>query len=263
MPPTKPQTRRYQQGFTLMEVLIAVTITAVIGLGVWQVLNGVISSRDRVNEVSAEFDQLLRTFLLMERDLGQVVNRPARNIYGDFEPAFTSQSEEFELQLTRQGWRNPLGIRRSELQRVAWEYTGSELRRRYWESVDQGQEDNSHDQLMISGINSFSIRFMNDDRAWVDQWPSDEAMASIGTTVSPTVPLPLGVEITLEHERFGELSRIYALPQFDPATAQGIVNQANDQEPGGQSDTDDTEESDPDATGATPADNQDAGVNPQ
>ena len=39
-----------QAGFTLMEVLIAVTITAVIGLGVWQVLGNVVSSRDRVND---------------------------------------------------------------------------------------------------------------------------------------------------------------------------------------------------------------------
>ncbi|HTN34004.1 MAG TPA: prepilin-type N-terminal cleavage/methylation domain-containing protein, partial [Marinobacter sp.] len=44
-----------QTGFTLMEVLIAVTITAVIGVGVWQVLSGVINSRDRVDDVADEF----------------------------------------------------------------------------------------------------------------------------------------------------------------------------------------------------------------
>ena len=43
---------RPQTGFTLLEVLIAVTITAVIGLGVWQVVNGVVNSRDRVNELA-------------------------------------------------------------------------------------------------------------------------------------------------------------------------------------------------------------------
>ena len=75
-----------QAGFTLMEVLIAVTITAVIGLGVWQVLGNVVSSRDRVNEVAEQFDNIQRTMLLLERDITQVVNRSARDIYGDFRP---------------------------------------------------------------------------------------------------------------------------------------------------------------------------------
>jgi general secretion pathway protein J len=133
----------HQRGFTLMEVLIAVSITAVIGLGVWQVTSGVIMSRDRVNEVAGEFEGLQKTFLLLERDLRQVLNRPVRNIYGDYEPALTSQGEEFELMVTHQGWRNPLGKQRSELQRSAWEYTGDEVRRRYWIMVDQAQEEDS------------------------------------------------------------------------------------------------------------------------
>ena len=53
-------------GFTLMEVLIAVTITAVIGLGVWQVINGVVTARDRVNDVSGEFENLQKTMLLQQ-----------------------------------------------------------------------------------------------------------------------------------------------------------------------------------------------------
>lgn len=96
-----------QRGFTLLEVLIAVTITAVIGLGVWQVINGVVNSRDRVNELAEQFDGLQRSMLLLERDIMQVVNRPARDIYGDFQPALSSRADDFSLLLTRQGWRNP------------------------------------------------------------------------------------------------------------------------------------------------------------
>lgn len=33
--------------------------------------------------------------------------------------------------------------------------------------------------------------------------------------------------MTLEHERFGTLVRTFALPDFDPAVAQGALNQAN------------------------------------
>lgn len=217
-----------QSGFTLMEVLIAVTITAVIGLGVWQVINGVVNSRDRVNELAEEFDRIQRAMLLLERDITQVVNRSARDVYGDFQPALTSREEGYALLLTRQGWRNPLGLRRSGLQRAGWEYTGTELFRRYWPTVDQGQEDNSENVLLLEDVTAFEVRFMNSERSWQEDWPSDDDLAGLNPGDRPEFPFPLGIEVTIEHERFGELVRTFALPDFDPAAAQGLVNQANE-----------------------------------
>lgn len=219
-----PVPAQSQRGFTLMEVLIAVTITAVIGLGVWQVINGIVSSRDRVNELADDFDRLQRTMLLLERDLVQIVNRPARDVYGDFQPALTSRDEEFVLLLTRQGWRNPLGIRRSELQRVGWEFIGNELHRRYWPTVDQGQEDSSEDVLLLSGVTDVSVRFLNDQRTWLDDWPTTEKMAALDPDEVPDTGLPIGLEVTIEHEVFGTLVRTFALPDFDSDEAQTVVS---------------------------------------
>ncbi|HEY9119321.1 MAG TPA: type II secretion system minor pseudopilin GspJ [Marinobacter sp.] len=220
-----------------MEMLIAVTITAVIGLGVWQVLGNVVASRDRVNEVADQFDSIQRTMLLLERDITQIVNRPGRDIYGDFRPALTSRENDYALMLTRQGWRNPLGTRRSTMQRVAWEYTGDELRRRYWVSVDQGQEDNSQDIMLLADVTDFAVRFLDDQRNWRDDWPDEASMAKMTPGTRPNVPLPLGIEITLEHERFGELVRTFALPDYDNSQAQGVINAANES----QADEDDTD----------------------
>lgn len=219
---------QHQTGFTLMEVLIAVTITAVIGLGVWQVVNGVINSRDRVDDVAGEFRNLQRTMLLLERDITQIVNRSARDVYGDFVPALTSRQDDFALMLTHQGWRNPLGLRRSSLQRVGWEYTGNELRRRYWPTVDQGQEDNSQDLLLLEGVTAFDIRFLNDKRSWRPEWPTDETMATLSPGSRPEIDLPLGIEITIEQDTFGKLVRTFVLPDFAANQAQNVVSQANE-----------------------------------
>jgi general secretion pathway protein J len=227
------QSMQRQNGFTLMEVLIAVAITAVIGVGVWQVVHGVITSRDRVDDVADQFRNLQRTMLLLERDITQIVNRPARDVYGDFQPALSSQQDDFALMLTRQGWRNPLGIRRSSLQRVGWEYTGNELRRRYWPMVDQGQEDNSQDILLLEGVTAFDIRFLDDNRTWQPEWPTDETMATLSPGSRPDIELPLGIEITIEQDTFGKLVRTFALPDFNPEQAQSFlnkVNQANEQD---------------------------------
>ena len=238
MTPLKVPVLPHQQGFTLMEVLIAVTITAVIGLGVWQVVNGVVNSRDRVNELAEQFDGLQKAMLLLERDITQVVNRPVRDVYGDFSPALTTRDDAFALMITRQGWRNPLGLRRSGLQRSAWEFTGSELRRRYWPVVDEGQEDSSRDLLLLENVTEFEIRFIDADGNRHEQWPDDEALAGLSPGARPDIALPRGIEVTLEHERFGELVRTFTLPDFDPQQAQGVINQ---QLEAAESDTDEEE----------------------
>ncbi|MFV8572556.1 type II secretion system minor pseudopilin GspJ [Marinobacter sp. SBS5] len=216
---------RAQSGFTLMEMLIAVTITAVIGLGVWQVVSSVVNSRDRVNALAEQFDGLQKAMLLLERDITQVVNRSARDVYGDFKPSLTSRDDAFELLLTRQGWRNPLGLRRSGLQRAGWEYTGTELRRRYWPVVDQGQEEDGRDIVLLDNVNNFQIRFLDDEGKWHDTWPTDQAMATMTPGARPVIELPIGLEITLEHERFGEIVRLFTLPDFSQEHAQSVVNQ--------------------------------------
>ena len=215
---------RAARGFTLLEVLIAIGITAVIGLGVWQVLHGIVQSRDRVDELAVQFKALQRTMLLLERDITQVVNRPARDIYGDYDFALTSRENDFALLLTRQGWRNPLGIRRSSLQRVGWEYTGDSIRRRYWVSVDQGQEDESRDALMLENVTDFRIRFLDDQQTWRDNWPDDDSMAGQTLGAKPVVALPRGLEVIIEHERFGLLTRTFPMPDFDSDAAQDQVN---------------------------------------
>lgn len=206
-----------QRGFTLMEMLIAVAITAVIGLGVWQVLNGVITARDRVDELAGEFSALQRTMLLLERDISQMINRPARDVYGDSQPALTSRDESFSLLLTRQGWRNPLGERRSSLQRVGWRYDAEELTRIYWPVLDQGQEDNRRELRLLGGVKSFRLRFLDVNRQWHDNWPIQEALAGAVSDANPiNAPAPLGIELTFELERFGTLARTFALTDYDP-----------------------------------------------
>lgn len=231
----------HRNGFTLMEVLIAITITAVIGLGVWQVLNGIISSRDRVDELAEKFDGLQRTILLLERDLNQVVNRPARDIYGEFHPALTSREEGIALMLTRQGWRNPLGLRRSSLQRVAWEYTGTEVHRRYWPQVDQGQEDNSEDLLLLDDVLAFQVDFLDSRGKWHSEWPTDEEVAAILPGERPETGLPRALRITLEHEVFGEIERLFVLPDFDPDETRSVFSGS---QPDGSDDADDQDDGD-------------------
>lgn len=203
-----------QRGFTLLEVLVAVFITSMISLGVWQVMNTLIDSRDGIERVSGAFRDVQKTVSLLERDLLQAVKRPVKDAYGERVPALTSRINDANLTLTRQGWRNPLGERRSELQRVAWEYDDVEERliRRYWPVLDRTQETESREQELLENVSSLEVRFLEGEDQWREQWPPGEGGQedAEGEAVL-NMPMPRAVEVVIEHDRFGTLRRVVAL----------------------------------------------------
>ncbi len=226
--------RRQQGGFTLLEVLVAVFITSMISLGVWQVMNTLMASRDGIERVSGAFRDVQKTVSLLERDLLQAVKRPVKDAYGERLPAMTSRINNAALSLTRQGWRNPLGDRRSELQRVAWEYDQLEeqLVRRYWPVLDRAQNTESREQVLLDKVSSLEVRFLEGTDQWRQEWPAGEgALAEAEGDAVLEMPMPRAVEVVIDHERFGTLRRVVMLgesvapvsggPAAEDATGEG------------------------------------------
>ncbi|XOZ34186.1 type II secretion system minor pseudopilin GspJ [Halomonadaceae bacterium KBTZ08] len=211
--------KRPNSGFTLLEVLIAVFMTSLISLGVWQVMNTLMASRDGIERASGAFRDVQKTVSLLERDLLQAVKRPVKDAYGERLPALTSRINDAELELTRQGWRNPLGDKRSELQRVAWEYDDIDERliRRYWPVLDRAPNTQSREQELLENVTSVKVRFRNANGQWVSQWPADNGNGNSPADADGLdvlrMPMPRAVEVVLEHQRFGTLRRVVALGQ--------------------------------------------------
>jgi general secretion pathway protein J len=82
-----------QQGFTLLEVLIAVTITAIIGVGASQLLISGADTKQGLAVRSIEIKNLQRMDLFMRKDFSQIAGRQANDIYGDLSLAVTSEGD--------------------------------------------------------------------------------------------------------------------------------------------------------------------------
>ena len=234
-----------EKGFTLLEVLIAVFITSMISLGVWQVMNTLVNSREGIERVSGAFRDVQKTVSLLERDLLQAVKRPVKDAYGERLPALTSRISDAKLELTRQGWRNPLGDKRSELQRVAWEYDELEERliRRYWPVLDRAQNTRSREQELLENVESVEVQFRDTNGQWLNQWPGDSGDSSGFAEAEGTdvlrMPMPRAVEVVIEHERFGTLRRLVALGE--PMAMGAQVPPMGNQGSGDNGDTGDNE----------------------
>mgnify|MGYP000971149118 FL=1 len=124
------------RGFTLLELLVAVAIFALLGVGSYRLLASTISVRDAAKAHDAALIQLQRSFIVMNRDLSQAIARPIRDQYGDAVAALVLKNNVLEV--TRVGVPNPLKQVRSDLQRVSYEVNNKgELVRSAWQQLDR------------------------------------------------------------------------------------------------------------------------------
>jgi general secretion pathway protein J len=195
------------QGFTLLELLISLTIFALIAAMAYSGLNQVLTARDRSDEQASKLADVQRTFNYLERDIEQTVDRKIRDGYGDSQPALVGNiTGDYLLELTHSGWRNPANNPRSNLQRVAYTVRDEKLIRAIWYMLDRAQDSKPYESELMSGVKAFEVRYMNKGHEWVTGWP--DALLGEKPDLSP----PLAVEVNIDTKAFGKITRLFRVP---------------------------------------------------
>lgn len=218
--------RRFERGFTLLELLVAIAVFAVMSAIAYGGLRAVLDARSHASLAAERLAELQLALAILGRDVEQAINRPIRDEFGDREPALEGTEETLEL--TRGGWRNPAGLARSELQRVAWGLTEDALERRTWDVLDRTQGSTPRAQSLLSGVEELSFRYRDASGQWQPYWP-------LATVSGPEASaLPTGVEVRLETAQWGEITRLFrVVPGLEwlPAGPSGGAREPGAEEP--------------------------------
>ena len=192
---------RSQPGFTLFEVMVAVSIFALIAAMTMTNLIQVGKSGERISESQRQLADIQFALGYVAKDLSQRINRGVRDQYGDQQPALLI--EEARLVFTRSGWSNLLQQPRSNLQRVEYRLVDNSLQRKYWPQLDQGYEEQALEQNLINGVEAFSVALLTSGNETLDSWPVDIASTSTAK--------PIALELTLQLQDFGLIRRVFEI----------------------------------------------------
>lgn len=195
-------------GFTLIEMLVAVFLLAVLGTAGFSMLFQMNTTKDVVLAQADRLAELQRTFYWMTEDFTQVVDRPVRSSVDERIPSFlVSLQGDSIIQISRAGWTNPartVSPARSDLQRVSYSLDEDKLMRNYWYHLDSLDDAPTKRRQLLSKVEDLSLRFLDRTGEWHDSWPPLE-LEDPG--------LPAAVETRLTLEDLGTINRLFALPR--------------------------------------------------
>ncbi|WP_020408192.1 type II secretion system minor pseudopilin GspJ [Hahella ganghwensis] len=239
--------RKAAGGFTLLEILIAITITAMLGTGAFYLLSQGIRTKDSTEARGEILEELQKSQRIIEYDFSQAVPRSIRGEYGDQFYAFSNLNALTLVEFTRTGWRDPKSllalmdedaevVPRSQLQRVSYEMEEDDLYRVFWDVLDRAQDSKPYRQMVMEDVEEIRLRFLDNDNEWAEQWPPQEQL--VNSESDPYHSLPKAVELEFTHKTFGKVRRLYqisgsSIPAAEAADENGSDKKDPDDNGGG------------------------------
>ncbi len=187
-------------GFTLIELLAALLILSILALMSYRGLSAVLDARAHVTAETDKWRRVVAFFSRFERDVQLAAPRPVRIASGEA-PAWLGRQElsaDPRLEFSRFGSVEGIDAAR----RIAYRLNEKqEIELWLWPSLDIAPAVVPARYMVLAGVTTFELQYLNTSSTWVDVWPSSR--------LDPLIPQAVRLRIVLASKE--ELVRVYAL----------------------------------------------------
>jgi general secretion pathway protein J len=167
---TVPDAKR--SGFTLLEILIAIAIVALLALMGYRALSALSESESRLSAEATKWRTLDLFFARLEADLREAVPRPARSGAAS-EPAWLAAVDAAgngALAFSRAG--PDFAIDPGSVgQRLGYRLRNGSIEVLYWPGYDRPRDGEPAAYVLLSDVTQFRLSYLTATGIWVDNWP--------------------------------------------------------------------------------------------
>ncbi|MDM1722123.1 type II secretion system minor pseudopilin GspJ [Acinetobacter towneri] len=197
-----------KKGFTLVELLVAIAIFAVLSALGWKVFDYLAKVKDRNAMHEANLEQLQESYQQILRDTMQAVPLTA-NVKGQQQPALVLQNGRFNFSKT--GVTDPLQQGISPHERLEYQYRADEkkLYRLKYRNLHQTGNDQPESSVMLDEVEAFEIMVLNPNE--LSSWP-ESSVDSQQTEQLRLLPKGIKINLTVRDVQY---EWIFSLLQTD------------------------------------------------
>lgn len=187
-------------GFTLIEMLVALLIFALIGAAGVAVMGSTLTNQERTRANVDRYAELQRARAILKADLSQAAARRTRGEDGlPALTAFAGGSPWGEggpiLAFTRRGWENPDVAARASLQYVEYALVEGRLERRARPALDGARL--GPPQVLLRDVRAIEPAFLSAG-AWTAAWKGD-----------PQSDIPAAVRLNMQLTDLGQVDQLF------------------------------------------------------
>ncbi|MGE6245096.1 type II secretion system minor pseudopilin GspJ [Psychrobacter proteolyticus] len=241
---------RHQRGFTLLELMVAMAIFAMLAVAGWQVFDGVNRARERAQFHADNLAVLQYAYLQLQQDMGQIIpyqevttqsvsvvnNKPqSSEQINEISPEPFMSLDGEHISFVRFANPDPRYQSSNSLQRIEYIFADERLIRRQYTSMEGGRDSVSLDSILLEGVTAgswqaylpeLSTKFPNDDASSGSS--TNTAMRQSANTASPkptAVLLPKGIAVSFTYQDMPITWQWALAPQpIPPSNSQSMAN---------------------------------------
>lgn len=189
-----------KQGFTLMEVLIALAIFTLVSSITASIMLYAFNTSDRVRAHGLRLTELELSMAIMERAFSQAIERAIRTPEGGLLPTFSGDASLVEF--TQTGMANPgFSEKKSDMARVAFVCHKDSLLYRQWARLDFVTPKIFSQRVLLRKLKRCRLNYLGADNQRLSDWP-----------IINQPPLPRAVELNLSFKTWGDFNYLFILP---------------------------------------------------
>lgn len=199
---------KFKLGFTLIELMVAITIFAIITVISYRTISSLIIAKERLANSQKKWGSVVNAISLISDNLNKVIPLSIRGNSEELLPALLgleklNNKNDSQLEFTISGYIKDQVIGSIPPKRIGFRFIHGDLYVVTWPVLNRVPFTTPSSELILSNISEFKVEYYGADKKWYLNWPLENTQ-SMST-------LPRGVRLYMKLDTGEEIVRVWAI----------------------------------------------------